>query len=315
MRRRVRGYQTVRGLASVGVVILAGIVSCQEDGAFFERSPELRPFPQLNAGTGGGLSGPSDTSDRVDAGGASGSSGADPDDPGGGGEPGGGADGSAADAGGEGGDDAPSAGGTGGVVVPLPSDDSCGLQCARNGGRCFEETCFFDCDAVDSCTTEQVLCPLTGACEVRCGNRSCVNNVVCGAFGECTVSCEGELSCAAEVICEGECDITCSGARSCRGGIGGSVQLLELECSGAQSCGGLVQCEGDDCQLSCSGAQSCAQVNTFGAENSLDCSGPSSCDSSVTCLGVTCSVTCAENACASGIDCQALDCELPNDDD
>jgi hypothetical protein len=195
-------------------------------------------------------------------------------------------------------------------AAPLPpNDNSCGRQCVQNGGRCFQGTCFFDCDQPDSCS-DQVLCPPGRPCEVTCGTRACSDSVVCGVGAECNIRCEGELSCARQVICSASCDVTCSGERSCRGGVGGSVERLALDCSGPQSCSGNVSCEGLTCQLSCSGAQSCPRVNTFAIRNSLSCQGQGSCMSSVTCNGGTCGVECGDGTCGSGVNCQALICNV-----
>jgi hypothetical protein len=199
--------------------------------------------------------------------------------------------------------------------LPPPSDGSCGAQCVRSGGRCSEGTCNFDCLAAGSCTTDQILCPDGYPCEVHCGARSCRENVVCAEGQPCKVVCDGVASCASEVICQGVCSVTCSGARSCRGGIGGAVELLELECSGDQSCGSTVSCEGQTCRLSCSGAQSCAEIRAIAVENEVGCSGAGSCASHVGCRGNSCNVECARNACRNGVDCQALACDTSERDE
>lgn len=204
------------------------------------------------------------------------------------------------------------------ALTPPPSDGSCGAPCVRNGGRCFEGACVFDCEGADSCNDGQVLCPPGRACDVRCGDGSCSGNVVCGVLADCNISCEGKGSCAREVICEGECNVTCSGAGSCGGGIGGSVELLDLECSGAGSCGSTVRCEGQECRLSCSGSQSCGRVRMFAVGNYLECSGEGSCGSDIACYGGVCSVECAEGSCDNGVECEAYSCDLPSllaDDD
>lgn len=198
------------------------------------------------------------------------------------------------------------------VAVPPPSDGSCGAQCVRSGGRCFEGTCIFDCDEPGSCTDGQLLCPPGRPCDVRCGDGSCLGNIVCGVLADCNIACEGELSCDQEIICEGECSVTCSGAGSCAGGVGGSVELLDLECSGAQSCGSTVRCEGQECQLSCSGPQSCPRVRSFALLNTVDCSGSGSCGTDIACYGGACSVECADDACDNGVECQAWSCDLPS---
>jgi hypothetical protein len=197
-------------------------------------------------------------------------------------------------------------------VPPPPSDGTCGATCVRNGGRCFEGACVFDCDAPDSCNGGQVLCPPGRPCDVRCGDGSCLDNIVCGVLADCNISCEGKGSCADEVICEGQCEVTCSGAGSCGGGIGGSVELLELECSGADSCGSTVQCEGQECRISCSGPYSCDRVRMFSLRNSLDCSGEGSCASDIACYGGLCSVDCASGSCENGVECDAFNCDLPS---
>ncbi|HTV22272.1 MAG TPA: hypothetical protein VMG12_26470, partial [Polyangiaceae bacterium] len=115
--------------------------------------------------------------------------------------------------------------------------------------------------------------------------------------------------CARQVICEGECDVTCSGRDSCRSGIGGPVDLLELNCSGERSCAGTVSCEGQDCRLTCSGAESCGRIRTLAVDNVVTCSGSGSCAGEFTCLGDTCDIQCAEDACASGVDCRAWSCD------
>lgn len=203
------------------------------------------------------------------------------------------------------------------AVTPPPSDGSCGAQCVRNGGRCFEGACVFDCEGADSCNDRQVLCPPGRPCDVRCGDGSCRDNIVCAVLADCNISCEGKGSCVREVICEGQCNVTCSGAGSCGGGIGGSVELLDLECSGAGSCGSTVQCEGLECRVSCSGPQSCDRVRLFAVRNSLECSGEGACGSDIACYGGLCSVDCAEGSCGNGVECQAFSCDLPSlvDDD
>jgi hypothetical protein len=200
-------------------------------------------------------------------------------------------------------------GGSGAGPTP-PSDASCGAQCASNGGRCAEGTCFFDCAARGACDTRQILCPPDGQCDVTCGDRSCTDNVVCPVGSTCAIRCAGEEACAREIICEGECDVECSGERACRGGIGGAAVLLELECSGRDSCGSTVQCEGRECRVSCSGRDSCERVRIFAARNTLICSGRDSCDNDITCMGNVCSAECADDACDNGVDCQALQCQL-----
>jgi hypothetical protein len=202
--------------------------------------------------------------------------------------------------------------GSGGTVTgpPPPSDASCGEQCVRNGGRCGEGTCFFDCAARGACDTRQLLCPPDRPCDVTCGERSCTDNVVCPVGSTCAIRCAGEEACAKEIICEGQCDVECTGERSCRGGIGGAAVLLQLECSGRESCGSTVQCEGRDCQVSCSGRDSCERVRIFAAQNTLVCSGRDSCGTDITCMGNRCTAECADDACDNGVDCQALQCEL-----
>lgn len=232
-----------------------------------------------SAGQGGDAP-PSDGEDEPDAGGSAGAGGA----------------------GGAG------AGGGGATAEPPPNDFSCGNACLRGGGRCFEGTCHFDCEEPGSCDGEQVICPPGRPCEVRCGDDACVNNVICRPGAQCNILCEGEGSCAAQVICEGECDVRCSGPGSCRSGIGGAVELLQLECSGARSCAATVSCEGQDCQLECSGPGSCGRVRTLAVDNVVTCSGPGSCAGDFICLGATCDYACADDACESGVDCRSLRC-------
>lgn len=332
MKQHRRSATLIRAvtLSAAALLPLAAATSCYENGRLFVEEPSLLPLPDVSADAGGG-SGFPDIPD-ASSGGASAGAGGDVaggnggDSGGEGGQSGasaGGNGGTAPDAGASGGAGAEGgasggaggdpgqagSGGAGGGGTP-PSDGSCPAQCVRSGGRCSDGTCIFDCESPDSCTVGQLLCPPRTPCLVRCGDRSCVDNVVCGAFAECDVRCEGELSCAAEVICEGDCEVTCSGARSCRGGIGGSVQLLELECSGRESCGSTVQCEGLECRLSCSGPESCARVRTFASDNRVECSGAASCDTSVTCFGGRCEVECDDDACGGGVDCTALDCDV-----
>jgi hypothetical protein len=188
------------------------------------------------------------------------------------------------------------------------SDGSCGDQCVHNGGRCEQGTCHFDCQDPGSCASQQVLCPEGYPCSVVCGNRACVNNVVCGVNAQCDIQCVGDASCASEIICSGNCNVTCSGARSCRGGLGGASQGLQAVCSGSQSCGGTVQCEGAACNVSCTGQQSCDRVNIFGTTNELSCTGNDSCGTKVTCNGDSCKATCSTRACRKGIDCEAVEC-------
>jgi hypothetical protein len=311
------GRQAFRGRSLLGGALLLEsllLFGCGGGEPLFMETAPLAPLPPMGSPPSGALPIPSRPNTAPDVAGASGA-GAAPGNPGSGG-----ADGSGNGTGAMPGADAganptePSAGGASGaagasgVVEPPPNDDSCGAQCVRSGGRCFEGTCHFDCAGGDSCTSGQVLCPADRPCEVHCGDRSCAENVVCGERGECNIVCEGESSCAREVICEGECKVTCSGARSCAGGIGGSVALMQLDCSGADSCGGTVSCEGRACQLSCSGTGSCDRIRTLAVENVVSCSGAGSCASDVSCLGAFCDVECAADACANGVDCRALDC-------
>jgi hypothetical protein len=315
-RRASRGRSLAGGVLLLQSLILVGCGGGSEP-LFMEAAP-LAPLPSIGSPPSGSLRIPSGpTMPPGSAAGASGAGAA----PGAGGAdgPGSGAAGPPrADAGTD--PDQPSGagasgtGGASGVAEPPPNDDSCGAQCVSSGGRCFEGTCHFDCAGPDSCTTGQVLCPAGRPCEVHCGDRSCAENVVCGERGECNIVCEGESSCAREVICEGECQVTCSGASSCRGGVGGSVALMQLDCSGANSCGGTVSCEGQDCQLSCSGTDSCARIRTLAVQNVVSCSGAGSCGTDVNCLGAFCDVECASDACASGVDCRALDCATSSSD-
>lgn len=315
MERWTRGYMTMRALPLLMSLLVTVACDDRVELVFGEvqrldpmgasgsggRAGEALLTPDAAApgsgeagggGTGSGATGGAPSGGTAGRGGAS----DDPDDP--------------ADAGGgpvlevDAGEPAP--------AVPPPSDGSCGAQCVRNGGRCFEGACVFDCEGPDSCTSGQVLCPPGRPCDVRCGDGSCLDNVVCGVLADCDISCEGKGSCAREVICEGECTVTCSGAGSCGGGIGGSVELLDLECSGADSCGSTVQCEGQECRLSCSGPHSCDRVRMFALLNSLDCSGEGSCGSDIACYGGLCSVDCAGDSCENGVECRAFSCDLPS---
>jgi hypothetical protein len=195
-------------------------------------------------------------------------------------------------------------------TIPMVGDDSCGAQCALNGGLCAGGTCFFDCQAPGSCASRQVICPSGVPCDVTCGDRACTSNVLCSVNSVCNIRCQGERSCAAELICEGTCNVICSGANSCPGGTGGAAQLLNLHCTGRQSCGSTVQCEGQACEVECAGQQSCERVKIFGAQNKLVCSGAGSCDTDVSCNGTSCGVECARDACPREVDCQALTCQV-----
>jgi len=306
----------VAGLAGVALMLACNA----SNGEFFETDVELEPLSPPGLGQGGGesvgnpgLGSPDSGADGMTNAGGTGGSGATVTPPpvGAGGSGGGPRPVDPPDAGpgpvGEAG-----SGGTGGSVAgPYPpSDASCGDQCTRNGGRCSEGTCFFDCAAAGACASRQVLCPPDRPCDVTCGSRACVDNVVCPVGATCAIRCSGDESCAKEIICEGECDVECSGERACRGGIGGAAVLLQLECSGRESCGSTVQCEGRDCRVSCSGRESCARVRIFATQNTLVCGGRDSCATDVTCLGNRCSVECADGACGNDVDCRALQCVL-----
>jgi len=195
-------------------------------------------------------------------------------------------------------------------TIPTVGDDSCGAQCALNGGLCSGGVCFFDCQAPGSCASRQVICPTGVPCDVTCGDRACTSNVLCPASSVCNINCVGERSCGAELICEGTCNVICSGVSSCPGGTGGAAQLLNLHCTGRQSCGSTVQCEGQVCEVECTGQQSCDRVKIFGSQNTLVCSGQGSCGTDVSCNGGRCDVQCARDACARNIDCQAVTCQV-----
>jgi hypothetical protein len=309
--------------------------ACEENGPLFT---DVRANVPIGAGARAGeadAGGESPDSDEPGAGGASaaggragagtaaGSGGSsasgdgddDPQSPGGGGPsaggsgPGGGGRGPGGGDSGPGGGDSGGEGGAG-VYEPPPDDGSCSDVCSRRGGRCFEGTCHFDCDAPGSCSDEQTICPPGEPCEVRCGDDACAQNVICSRYSQCNVVCEGERSCDRQVICEGVCDITCSGRDSCRSGIGGPVELLEVDCSGERSCAATVSCEGQECRLACSGRESCGRIRTLAVQNTVSCSGVGSCATDVLCLGATCDVECAQDACENGVDCRALSCEL-----
>jgi hypothetical protein len=307
-------------LVRVSFPALVGFVACTAtNDEFFDPSQTrdaLVPLPALStAGSGGGPStnvidpppggsagSPSNPGSVEDAGGRAGSPGT--------GSSGAGSSGSGSSGSGS------SGSGSGDAGVPLPpplvDDGSCDAQCARNGGLCSAGTCVFNCAEPGSCNTRQLICPSGMSCEFLCGDEACTDNVLCRPDSTCKVSCQGERSCAREVICEGTCDVSCSGERSCRGGIGGASQLLELSCSGTESCGSTVQCEGQECRVECSGVQSCNRVRIFAAQNTLICSGASSCEEEVDCNGVRCTVQCASNACDDEIDCDAVNCQVGN---
>jgi hypothetical protein len=168
---------------------------------------------------------------------------------------------------------------------PPPDPESCGTECAVNGGTCNGDTCRFDCSSSGTCMSGQIICPPNTPCDVRCGSLGCTDNVICSPGATCSIRCEGLLACPAEVICNGDCEIECSGPRACAGGIGGDPMRLQLECSGALSCGGATQCQGPDCQIACTGTQACEQVVAFGNVNVVRCEGDRSCSSEVFCSG------------------------------
>jgi hypothetical protein len=313
---------------------LVATTSCEENGHLFGRIDANRPAPGV-AGSApsdtDGARGPVRTPDTLDDAApdpdpTSSSGGSSPADPGGStdpasvpGEAGDGADGQAgapaepedSSEGEEPSDVEDPSGAADPSGIQDPSrDDSCGTVCARRGGVCRSGTCEFDCTLPGSCTGEQIICPTGRPCAVRCGDRSCVQNVICSVGSTCDIRCEGDGACRRQVICEGDCDVTCSGRGSCPSGIGGSVQSLNLDCSGEGSCGSTVSCEGGDCQLLCSGPDSCARIRTLAVTNSVTCRGAGSCAGDLICLGETCDVECADDACESGIDCRALDCYL-----
>lgn len=296
MNARRPATRAARG--RVGQVVLAAAlaIGCESftEASFNQYSALPEPLPPEVGGSGGragsGSAGEGPSAGRAGADNAGGAGGSN-SDPG--------------DAGAPPASDAGVAGGPG-----LPADPAvCDEACTHAGGRCEGQRCVFDCSDTASCAGGQIICPPGSDCEVRCGTYACADNVICRGGARCAIRCEGMLSCAAEIICNGDCDVECVGPRACAGGIGGTPRSLELECSGALSCAGNTQCQGPRCAVECSGAQACQQVVLFGDVNVLSCSGSRSCEESVFCSGAACDIDCDEDACAGGVECRALDCD------
>lgn len=119
-----------------------------------------------------------------------------------------------------------------------------------SNGTCMNGVCVIDCAANGSCQGE-VSCPANLPCRVLCGDNACAKKIQCMDSKSCEVRCMGSQSCGEEVVCpSGECDVTCSGVGSCKKKSKcGESCACDITCTGLGSCPEASECPSSACRI------------------------------------------------------------------